>query len=140
MGRLSELLPRVLLLEEQHAHQAQLAIRQHAGIEDKLNQLIQYRNEYKVAEQRVPTLILDAQCFLQRLDKNIIEITESLERQSTVVKLETKRWHSMHARRLALEKMIDKENRKERVINRRKEITLAESLQGSSRLLNSKKD
>jgi len=85
-------------------------------------------------------LILDAQRFLERLDDNITEIRVSLERQSKVVKLESNRWHSMHARRLALQKMIDKKNRQERVRSRRKEIALAESLQGSHRLLNSKQD
>lgn len=140
MGDYSRLLPRIVLLEEQHARLAQIAIRQHAIIEDKLVQLIQYRNDYNVAELGVPMLMLDAQCFLERLDDNIIEIKISLERQSKVVKLESNRWHSMHARRLALQKMIDKNKRKERVISRRKEVALAESLQGSHRLLNSKKD
>lgn len=140
MGELSALLPGFILLEEQHARVAQAALRQHALMADKLNQLIRYRNEYRVAEVGVPTLMIDAQCFVDRLDTNITEIQAALERQSTVVKHETNRWHSMHARRLALEKLIDKQERKQRVINRRKEVTLAESLQGSYRLLNSKKD
>ena len=140
MGELSKLLPGFLLLEEHHARVAQLALRQQANMEVKLKQLVEYRSEYRVAELGVPTLMLDAQYFLDRLDSNIAEIKAGLERQSKLVQLETSRWQSMHARRLALQKLIDKQNRKQRVIKRRKENALAESLQGSHRLLNSKKD
>ena len=140
MGSLSELMPRVVLLEEQSARLAQQAMRQQSIMEDKLDQLLKYRSEYKIVEVGVPTLMLDAQCFLDRLDQNINEMRASLDRQKKMVMLESNRWHSMHARRLALQKMIDKQVKTQRVKDRRKEIVLAESLQSSRRLLNSKKD
>lgn len=140
MDELSKILPRLKLREDQFAARARDVFRQTEEVGEQLKRLSEYRRDYHVANTGVPALMLDAQCFVNRLDVSIRELEQRYERLSRVSMAEEKRWKNARARRMALEKLITKRTKQARAKKLRKEINLAESLQGSHKFLNANKD
>lgn len=140
MDELSKILPRLSLREDQFAARARDAFRQSEEVGEQLKRLTEYRRDYHAANAVVPALMIDAQCFVDRLDVSIKELDRRYERLFRVAMAEENRWKNARARRMALEKLITKRTKELHAKKLRREINLAESLQGSHKFLNAKKD
>lgn len=101
-------LPRLRTLEDQCALRARKASRQRDEIVTQLETLTQYRNEYQATHSTVPALMVDAQCFIERLDNSISQLNIALQLQTQVFQAAESRWRQAQARTRAVEILVER--------------------------------
>ena len=128
MSNIAKRLPRFKTVESQSAERVRVVAQRFELLQQQPNQLSTYRDEYQAANAAVPALIIDAQCFIERLDMTIQQVAEKLHRQQRLLIVEQKRWLTDRARVKALELLSEREQSEVRLQSQKKQRGVADSL------------
>lgn len=112
MGNLKRLLPIFKTVENKCAANVSAAIRQKRLLEDQLEQIKEYRDEYRQVRPELPVLLANAHAFVQRLDESIEDTTQRIKTQNDVVLSEIEKYNTAKSRYKVVEKLMHKANEK----------------------------